>query len=175
MIVSRPCSTPVTHPIKRPVSLEVFLLYWSSLDLAHHSRSWTCIAHLSSAKSILDTWHIPLLVLMTLFLYLLCQPCFRPCLRSLPLVYFIDLVPFLSPPCSISECLLVTVHTPSCLVSYKYPSTSPCISSLKLTKSLLPIPGPCSFCLTGTYTRGQHLTSVVVPNRSPVLPELFLA
>ena len=119
--------------------------------------------------------HIPLLVLMTLFLYLLCQPCFHPCLRSLPLVYFIDLVPFLFPPCSISKCLLITVYTPSCLVSYKYPSTSPCISSLKSTKSLLPIPGPCSLCPTGTYARGQHLTSVIVPNQSPVLPKLFPA
>ena len=173
--VSRPCPTPDTHLVKRPVSLEVFLLYWSSPDLAHHSRSWTCITHLTSAKSILDPWHIPLLVFMTLFLYLLCPPCFCPCLCSLPLVYFIDLVPFLSPPCSIFKCLLVIVYTPSCLVSHKYPSTSPCISSLKSTKSLLPIPSPCSFCLTRTYARGQCLTSVVVPNQSPMLPELFPA
>ena len=171
----RPCPTPVTHPVKRLVSPEVFLLYWSSLDLAHHSQSQTCIMHLSSAKSILDTWYIPLLVLMTLFLYLLRQPCFRPCLHSPPLVYFIDLVPFLSPPCSISKCLLVTVYTPSCLISYKYPSTLPYIGSLKSTKSLLPIPGPWSLCPTGTYARGQCLTSVVVPKRSPMLPELFPA
>ena len=110
---------------------------------------------------------------MTLFLYLLCQPCFHPCLHFLPLVYFIDLVPFLFPPCSISECLLDTVYTPSCLVLYKYPSTSPCSLSLKSTKSLLPIPGPCSFCPTRTYARGQHLTSVVVPNWSPVLLEVI--
>ena len=109
------------------------------------------------------------------FLYLLHLPCFHPCLCSLPLVYFIDLVPFLFPPCPISECLLVTVYTPSCLVLYKYPSTSPCISSLKSTKYLLPIPGPCSLCPTGTYTRGQHLTSVIVPNQSPMLLELFPA
>ena len=173
--MSRPCPTPVTHPVKRLVSLEVFLLYQSSPDLAHHSWSQTCIVHLTSTKSILDPWHIPLLVFMALFLYLLRLPCFHPCLRSLPLVYFIDLVPFLFPPCSISKCLLVTVYTPSCLVSYKYPSTSPCISSLKSTKSLLPIPGPWSLCLTRTYARGQRLTSVVVPNRSPVLPELFPA
>ena len=173
--LSRPCPTLDTHPVKKPVSSEVFLLYWSSPDLAHHSRSQTCIAHLSSAKSILDTCHIPLLVLVTLFLYLLRQPCFCPCLRSLPLVYFIDLVPFLFPPCFVSECLLVTVYTPSCLVSYKYPSTSPCISSLKSTKSFLPIPDPCSLRPTGTYARGQCLTSVVVPNQSPVLPELFPA
>ena len=140
--LSRPCPTPDSHPVERPVSLEVFLFYRSNLDLVHHSQSRTCITHLSSAKSILDPWHIPLLVLMTLFLYLLGQPCFCPCLRSPLLVYFIDLVPFLFPPCSISECLLVTVYTPSCLVSYKYPSTSPYISSLKSTKSLLPIPGP---------------------------------
>ena len=170
-MLSRPCPTPVT----RPVSLEVFLFYQSNLDLMHHSRSRTCIVHLSSAKSILDPWHIPLLVLMTLFLYLLHQPCFCPCLCSPPLVYLIDLVPFLFPPCSISECLLVTVYTPSCLVSYKYLSTLPCISSLKSTKSPLPIPSPWSLCPTGTYARGQCLTSVVVPNWSPVLPELFLA
>ena len=173
--LSRSCPTPDTCLVKRLVSLEVFLLYWSSLDLVHHSWSQTCIMHLTSAKSILDPWHIPLLVLMTLFLYLLHQPCFHPCLHLPPLVHFIDLVPFLSPPCSISECLLVIVYTPSCLVSYKYPSTSPCISSLKSTKFLLPIPGLCSSCLTGTYTRGQHLISVVVPNRSLMLPELFLA
>ena len=175
MVVSRPCPTPVTCPVKRPVSPEVFLLYWSSLDLVHHSWFWTCIAHLTSAKSILDPWHIPLLVLMTLFLYLLHQPCFCPCLHSPPLVYFIDLVPFLFPPCSISECLLVTIYTPSCLILYKYPSTSPCIGSLKSTKSLLPILNPCSLSLTGTYARGQCLTSVIVPNRSPVLLELFPA
>ena len=75
---------------------------------------------------------------MTLFLYLLRLSCFHSCLRSPPLVYFIDLVPFLFLPCSISKCLLVTVYTPSCLILYKYPSTSPCISSLKSTKSLLP-------------------------------------
>ena len=173
--LSRPCPTLVTRLVKKLVSPEVFLFYQSNLDLAHHSWSRTCIVHLSSAKSILDTWHIPLLVLMTLFLYLLHQPCFRPCLHSPPLVYFIDLVPFLFPPCSISKCLLVTVYTPSCLVLYKYPSTSPCISSLKSTKSLLPIPGPCSLCPTGTYARGQRLTSVIVPNQSPVLPKLFLA
>ena len=74
---------------------------------------------------------------MTLFLYLLHQPCFHPCLHFPSLVYFIDLVPFPSPPCSISKCLLVTIYTPSCLVSYKYPSTSPCSFSLKSTKSLL--------------------------------------
>ena len=174
-ILSRPCPTLVTHLVKRPVSPEVFLFYQSKLDLTHHSQSWTCIAHLSSAKSILDPWHIPLLVLMTLFLYLLHQPCFHPCLHSLPLVYFIDLVPFLFPPCSISECLLVNVYTPSYLVSYKYPSTSPCISSLKSTKSFLPIPGPCSLCPTGTYARSQCLTSVIVPNWSSVLLKLFPA
>ena len=174
-MLSRPCPTLVTRLVERLVSLEVFLLYWSSLDLAHHSRSQTCIAHLTSTKSILDPWHIPLLVLMTLFLYLLHQPCFHPCLCSPPLVYFIDLVPFLFPPCFISECLLVTIYTPSCLISYKYPSTPPCISSLKSTKSLLPIPGPCSLCSTRTYARGQRLTSVVVPNWSPILPELFPA
>ena len=103
IMLSRPCPTLITRLVKRLVSLEVFLFYQSYPDLAHHSQSWTCIAHLSSAKSILDTWHIHLLVLMTLFLYLLCQPCFRPCLRSPPLVYFIDLVPFLFPPCSISD------------------------------------------------------------------------
>ena len=173
--LSRPCPTPVTCPVERPVSPEVFLFYRSNLDLTHHSWSQTCIAHLTSTKSILDPWHIPLLVFMALFLYLLHLPCFHPCLHSPPLVYFIDLVPFLFPPCSISECLLVTVYTPSCLTSYKYPSTSPCISSLKSTKSLLPIPGPCSLCLTGTYARGQCLTSVVVPNQSSILPELFLA
>ena len=161
--VSRPCSTLVTRPVERPVSLEVFLLYWSSPDLMHHSWSRTCITHLTSTKSILDPWHIPLLVLMTLFLYLLHQPCFHPCLCSLPLVYFIGLVPFLFPPCSISECFLVTVYPPSCLISYKYPSTSPCIGSLKSTKSLLPILDPCSLSLTGTYARGQRLTSVIVP------------
>ena len=118
---------------------------------------------------------ITLLAFMALFLYLLCQPCFRPCLRFLPLVYFIDLVLFLSPPCSTSKCLLVIVYTPSCLVSYKYPSTSPCNFSLKSNKSLLPIPGLCSFCLTGTYARGQCLTSVIVPNWSSMLLELFLA
>ena len=173
--LSRPCPTPVTRPVERPVSPEVFLLYWSNPDLVHHSQSWTCIMHLTSAKSILDPWHIPLLVLMTLFLYLLHQPCFCPCLRSLPLVYFIDLVPFLFPPCSISKCLLVTIYTPTCLILYKYSSTSPCISSLKSTKFLLPIPSLCSLCLTRTYARGQCLTSVVVPNWSPVLPELFPA
>ena len=112
-LLSRPCPTLDTCPVERPVSPEVFLFYWSNPDLAHHSRSRTCIMHLSSAKSILDPWHIPLLVLMTLFLYLLHLPCLHPCLHSLPLVYFIDLVPFLFPPCSISECLLVTVYTPS--------------------------------------------------------------
>ena len=173
--MSRPWPTPVTHPVERLVSLEVFLLYWSNLDLAHHSQSQTCIMHLTSAKSILDPWHIPLLVFMALFLYLLCLPCFHPCLHSPPLVYFIDLVPFLFPSCAISECLLVTIYTPSCLISYKYPSTSPCICSLKSTKSLLPIPSPCSLCLTGTYARGQCLTSVIVPNQSPVLLELFSA
>ena len=173
--MSRPCPTLDTCPVKRPVSPEVFLLYWSSPDLVHHSQSRTCIAHLTSAKSILDPWHIPLLAFMALFLYLLRQPCFRPCLHFLPLVYFIDLVLFLSPPCSTSKCLLVTVYTPSCLVSYKYPSTSPCNFSQKSNKSLLPIPGLCSFCLTGTYARGQCLTSVVVPNWSPVLLELFPA
>ena len=152
--VLRPCPTLVIHPVKRPVSPEVFLLYWSSLDLMHHSWSQTCIVHLTSAKSILDPWHIPLLVHMTLFLYLLHQPCFHPCLCFPPLVYFIDLVLFLSPPCSISECLLVTIYTPSCLVLYKYPSTSPCSFSLKSNKSLLPIPGLCSSCPTGTYARG---------------------
>ena len=174
-ILSRPCPTLVTHPVERPVSPEVFLSYRSNPDLLHHSQSRTCIVHLTSTKSILDPRHVPLLVLMTLFLYLLCQPCFCPCLSSLPLVYFIDLVPFLFPPCYISKCLLVTIYTPSCLVLYKYPSTSPCISSLKSTKSLLPIPGPCSLCPTGTYARGQCLTSVVVPNWSPVLPKLFPA
>ena len=174
-IVSRPCPTLVTRPVERPVSLELFLLYQSSPDLAHHSQSRTCIAHLTSAKSILDPWHIPLLVLVTLFLYLLRQPCFHPCLRSPPLVYFIDLVHFLLPPCSISECLLVTVYTPSCFILYKYPSTSPCIGSLKSTKSLLPILNPCSLSPTGTYARGQCLTSVVVPNWSPAPPELFPA
>ena len=174
-LVSRPCPTLVTCLVERPVSLEVFLLYRSSLDFMHHSQSWTCIVHLTSTKSILDPWHIPLLVLMTLFLYLLRQPCFCPCLCSLPLVYFIDLVPFLFPPCSVSKCLLVTIYTPSCLILYKYPSTSPCISSLKSTKSLLPIPGPCSLCPTGTYTRGQCLTSVIVPDQSPILLELFPA
>ena len=173
--VSRPCPTPVTHPVERPVTLEVFLFYQSNPNLMHHSQSWTCIAHLTSAKSILDPWHIPLLVFMALFLYLLRLPCFHPCLCSLPLVYFIDLVPFLFPPCSIFKCLLVTVYTPSCLISYKYPSTSPFICSLESTKPLLPIPGPCYLCLTGTYARGQCLTSVIVPNRSPVLLELFPA
>ena len=175
LCLSRPCPTLVTCLVERLVSPEVFLLYWSSPDLVHHSWSQTCITHLTSTKPILDPGHIPLLVVMTLFLYLLCQPCFHPCLRLLPLVYFIDLVPFLSPPCSISECLLVTIYTLSYLVSYKYPSTSPCISSLKSAKSLLPIPGLCSLCPTGTYARGQCLTSVIVPNKSPILLELFLA
>ena len=94
---------------------------------------------------------------MTLFLYLLHQPCFRPCLRSLPLVYFIDLVPFLLPPCSISECLLVTVYTPSCFISYKYPSTSPCIVSLKSTKSLLPILDPCFLKFDQNLHKGSTL------------------
>ena len=53
-LMSRPCPTPVTRPVERSVSLDVFLFYRSNPDLAHHSRSWTCIAHLSSAKSILD-------------------------------------------------------------------------------------------------------------------------
>ena len=130
--LSRPCPTPVTCLVERLVSLEVFLLYQSSLDLTCHSQSRTCIAHLTSAKSILDPWHISLLVLMTWFLYLLCQSCFCPCLCSPPLVYFIDLVPFLLPPCSISKCLLVTVYTPSCFISYKYPSTSPCIGQSEI-------------------------------------------
>ena len=151
--LSRPWPTPDTCPVKRPVSLEVFLLYWSSLDLAHHSWSQTCIMHLTSAKSILDPWHIILLAFMALFLYLLRHPCFCPCLCFLPLVYFIDLVLFLSLPCPPSECLLVTIYTPSCLISYKYPSTSPCNFSLKSNKSLLPIPSLCSFCPTGTYAR----------------------
>ena len=66
--MSRPCPAPVICPVKRPVSPEVFLLYWSSPDLAHHSQSQTCITHLTSTKSILDPWHIPLLAFMTLFL-----------------------------------------------------------------------------------------------------------
>ena len=159
-LLSRPCPTLVTHPVKRPVSPEVFLLYQSSPDLVHHSQSQTCIAHLTSTKSILDPWHIPLLVLMTLFMYLLHQPCSHHCLCFPPLVYFIDLVLFLSPPCSISisKCLLVTVYTPSCLIPYKYPSTSPRISSLKPNKSLLPILCPCPSCPTGTYAMGQPLS-----------------
>ena len=53
-ILSRPCPTLDTRPVERPVSPEVFLFYRSNLDLTHHSQSRTCIAHLSSAKSILN-------------------------------------------------------------------------------------------------------------------------
>ena len=65
-ILSRPCPTPVTHPVKRLVSLEVILLYWSSPDLVHHSLSQTCITHLTSIKSTHDPSPIPLSVLVNL-------------------------------------------------------------------------------------------------------------
>ena len=53
-VLSRPCPTLVTRPVEKLVSPEVFLFYRSNPGLAHHSQSWTCIAHLTSAKSILD-------------------------------------------------------------------------------------------------------------------------